>query len=64
MTNSERQNLIYSIDESAAAIASEVGSAVVNSIFSRYGVSYAEEASDSDLPEIFSEMYACEADLK
>lgn len=64
MTKSERQNWIDSIENSAAVVSSELGSAVVDSVFRRFGVNCAEEACDSILPDIFSEMYAYEADLK
>ena len=64
MTKSERQNWINSIENSAAVVSSELGSAVVESVFRRFGVSCADDASDRVLPDIFSEMYAYEADLK
>ena len=64
MTKSERQNWIDSIESSAAGVSSELGSAVVDSVFRRFGVNCVEDASDSILPDIFSEMYAYEADLK
>ena len=64
VTKSERQNWINSIENSAAVVSSELGSAVVESVFRRFGVNCVEDASDSILPDIFSEMYAYEADLK
>ena len=64
MKKNERLNWIDNINNTAAAIASIIGSATVTSVFERVGVTCAEEANDSDLPEIFSELYAIEADLK
>lgn len=64
MTRQERDNWIVNIDNSAAAIESEIGSATANAIRARYGASCTEEISPVDLPEVFSEIYAVEADLR
>lgn len=64
MTKSERQNWIDNIDNSAAIVSSEMGSAVVDTVFRRFGIRCVEDASDSILPDIFNEIYAIEADLK
>ena len=64
MKKSERENWISNIENTAAAISSELDSAVVESIFRRFGAHSAMDANPSDLPEIFSELYAIEADLK
>lgn len=64
MTKEERQNWIDNIDNTAAAVTSIVGPATVTSVLKRFGVSCTEEATDNALPEIFSELYAIEADLK
>ena len=63
MTDYELKNLIISIENSAAAVESCLGSAVVKSVFERYGAHSVEDLNPSDLPEIFSELYAIEADL-
>ena len=63
MTRSERRNWIANIESSAAAVESQLGSAVVNSVFERYGAHSVEDLNTSDLPEVFSELYAIEADL-
>lgn len=63
MTRIERRNWITNIESSAAAVESQLGSAVVNSVFERYGAHSVEDLNPSDLPEIFSELYAIEADL-
>ena len=63
MTNRERNNWIVNIENTAAAIESQLGSAVVESVFKRYGVHGTWELSSSDLPEVFSELYAIEVDL-
>ena len=64
MKKSEPEHWITNIENTAAAICSELDSAVVESVFRRFGVSCADDASDRVLPDIFSEMYAYEADLK
>lgn len=64
MKNNERDNWIANIENTDAAICSELDSAVVDAVFRRYGAHNAEDANPNDLPEIFSELYAIEADLK
>lgn len=63
MTNRERNNWIANIENTAAAIESQLGSAVVESVFKRYGAHSTWDLSPSDLPEVFSELYAIEVDL-
>ena len=63
MTKHERENWIINIENSAATIESELGSAVVDSVFGRYGAHDASDVNPSDLPEVFSALYAIEADL-
>lgn len=62
MTKRERNNWIVNI-ENTAAIESQLGSAVVESVFKHYGAHGTWDLSPSDLPEVFSELYAIEADL-
>lgn len=63
MTKCEHRNWITNIENSAAAVESQLGSAVVNSVFERYGAQSVEDLNPSDLPEVFSELYAIEADI-
>ena len=63
MTKHERENWIINIDNSAAAIESQLDSAVVNSVFERYNAHDAWAINPSDLPDVFSELYAIEVDL-
>ncbi|WP_283170001.1 hypothetical protein [Curtanaerobium respiraculi] len=63
MTEYERQNWLVNIDNSAAAVASELGSAAAETAFARLGVTCVEEANVLDLPDIFNELYAIDADL-
>ncbi len=63
MTKRERDNWIVNIENTAAAIESQLGSAVVESVFKRYGAHSTWGLSSSDLAEVFSELYAIEADL-
>ena len=63
MTKRERNNWIVNIENTAAAIESQLGSAVVESVFKRYGAHGTWDLHPSELPEIFSELYAIEVDL-
>lgn len=64
MTENERQNMLINIDNSAAAVASQLGSAAVEAVFRRYGISCADEADDCDLADLFGELYALETDSR
>ena len=63
MTKRERENWIVNIENTAAAIESQLGSAVVESVFKRYGAHDTWDLRSSDLPDVFSELYAIEANL-
>lgn len=63
MTVNEKDSYIIGIEESASIISSQVGSAVVDSVFQRYGAQSVEDLNPCDLPDVFSELYAIEADL-
>ena len=64
MANLSRSDYIASIEESAETISKELGYEVVQSVYQRYGANCVEDLRTSDLPEVFSEIYAIEADLK
>lgn len=64
MTTIEKDSYIISIEESASIISSQVGSAVVDSVFQRYGAQSVEDLNPCDLPDVFSELYAIETDLR
>lgn len=63
MTKREHNNWIVNIENTTAAIESQLGSAVFKSVFKRYGAHGTWDLNPSDLPEVFSELYAIEADL-
>ena len=63
MTSYERQNWIINIENSAAAVESYLGSAVVKSVFERYGAHEIQDLNPSDLPNVFSDLYAIEGDM-
>lgn len=63
MIVNEKDSYIIGIEESASIISSQVGSAVVDSVFQRYGAQSVEDLNPCDLPDVFSELYAIEADL-
>jgi hypothetical protein len=64
MNRDERMDWIISIENSAAIISAELGPAVVNSLLARYNARSICDISPSNLSEVFSELYAIEADLK
>ena len=64
MSKAERMNWIINIENSAAEIESEIGADTVNAILCRYGADSIDEIRASDLPSVFSELYAIEADLR
>ena len=64
MTNYERKNRLINIENSAAAVESQLGWGVVKSVFERYGAHGTWDLSPSNLPEVFSELYSIEADLR
>lgn len=63
MTKSERKNWIINIENTAAAVSAQVGQAVVDSVFKRYGAHGIWDLNPSYLPDVFSNLYAIEADL-
>ncbi len=64
VTKDERENWIINIENTASTISSQLGSAVVDGVFQRYGAHSVEDLNPSDLPDVFSELYAIEADLR
>ena len=64
MTKDERENWIINIEDSVSTINSQVGSAVVGRVFQRYGAHGIKDLNPSYLPDVFSELYAIEADLR
>lgn len=63
MTKSERRNWIINIESSAAVVESCLGSAVVKSVFERYGAHEIQDLNPSDLPNVFSDLYGIEVDM-
>lgn len=64
MKKSERNTWIINIENSAAAISDQLGQAVVDSVFRRYGAHGLWDLNPVYLPDVFSELYAIEADLR
>ena len=64
MTRAERENWIINIENAASYIASEIGAETVDFVLEKYGAMSIDEISDSNLSEVFSELYAIEADLR
>ena len=51
-------------DSLRIVISSQLGSAVVDGVFQRYGAASIEDLSPSDYPEVFSDLYAIEVDTR
>ena len=64
MKRDERENWIINIENTASTISSQVGSAVVDAVFQKYGAKSVEDLSPNDLQDVFNELYAIEADLR
>ncbi len=64
VTKDERENWIINIENTASTISSQLGSAVVDGVLQRYGANCVEDLNPCDLPDVFSELYAIEADLR
>ena len=64
MTNNERRNRMINRENSADVVESKLGWEVVKPVFERYGAKNICDLNPIDLPEVFSELYAIEADLR
>lgn len=64
MTRAERDNWIINIENTASVIGAAIGAETVDFVLRKYGAKSIEEIASSDLAEVFSELYAIEAELK
>lgn len=66
MKNSDKQNLVISIESSIDFIESHLDSAdkTIAFVLKKHGVRNLEKASIHTLQELFNELYAIEADLR
>lgn len=64
MTKFERENWLINIENSASFIASEIGNETVEATLYKYGARSIEQIASSDLSDVFSELYAIEADIR
>ena len=64
MKRDERENWIINIENTASTISSQVGSAIVDAVFLKYGAKSVEDLNPNDLQDVFNELYAIEADLR
>ncbi len=64
MTKSERTNWITNIENTASFIESEIGAETVDFVLKKYGAKSIDQIASSDLAEVYSELYAIEADLR
>ena len=63
MGRDELETWIISIENSASIVKAKVGPSVVDFVFMKYGGESVEELDPYDLQDVFSELYAIEADL-
>lgn len=63
MANISNPDYIASIEQSVLVISAELGNRVAESVFERYGAYGIEDLNPSYLPDVFSELFAIEADL-
>lgn len=64
MANISNFDYIASIEQSVSVISAELGGRVAESVFERYGAHGIDDLNPSYLPDVFSELYAIEADLR
>ncbi len=64
MTRDERENWIINIENTASTISSQIGSAVVDAVFLKYGVKSINDLNPHDLQNVFNELYAIESDIR
>ena len=64
MANINNSDYIASIEQPVSIINAELGNRVAESVFERYGVHDTESLNPSYLPDVFSELYAIETDLR
>lgn len=64
MSNINNSDYIASIEQSVSVISAKLSSRVAESVFERYGTHGIEDLNPSYLPDVFSELYAIEADLR
>ncbi len=64
MANICNSDYIASLEQSVSAISAELDSKVAAAVFKRYGAHGIGDLNPAYLPEVFSELYAIEADLR
>lgn len=64
MVNNSNSNCIASIEQSVSIISAELGNSIAESVYERYGAHGIEDLNPSYLPDVFSDLYAIEADLR
>lgn len=64
MSNINNFSYIVSIERSVSIISTELGNRVAESVFEKYGAHGIEDLNPSYLPDVFSELYSIEADLR
>lgn len=64
MSRNEKENWKMNIEACADHIAEVIGYETVSFVFGKYGADSVEELSPNDYADVFSELYAIEADLE
>lgn len=62
MVNTESWRI--SIEQTAAYIESQIGADTVNAVFAQYGATGLDDLLPANFSDVFSELYAIEADLR
>lgn len=64
MTKMERENWLCNIQNTTDAVTNQTSWETALSVLQRYGASSIETLNPGDYPEVFSELYAIEADTR
>lgn len=64
MTGQERDYWIVNIENAVSFISSEIGNKTVDFVLEKYGAENISEISDCDLPDVFNELDAIEAEIR
>lgn len=64
MANITKSDYIASIEQSVSIICAKLSNRVAESVFESYGAHGIEDLNPSYLPDVFSELYTIETDLR
>ena len=64
MTRTEKDNWLCNLENTAGIVGEQIGWEIVSFVLQRYNVTCIEQLNPSDYQNVFSELYAIEADLR